>query len=174
MSLSSSVCRNGDAVTFRTPRAEDGPAVTALIADSPPLDPNSAYCNLLQCTHFSDSCITADREGQVVGWISGYRLPKDPSRYFLWQVAVAASARGEGLAAAMLDMLLTRPSMAGIAYLLTTVTRDNDASWALFRGFAKRRGLQLHETLCFERDAHFAGQHANEWQVEIGPFAPTS
>ncbi|MBD4807723.1 diaminobutyrate acetyltransferase, partial [Xanthomonas citri pv. citri] len=38
---------------FRTPAVTDGPSVTELIAQCLPLDPNSAYCNLLQCTHFA-------------------------------------------------------------------------------------------------------------------------
>lgn len=166
--------RNGDALIFRTPRAEDGPAVTRLIAASPPLDPNSAYCNLLQCTHFAGTCVVAERDGAIAGWISGYRLPEDQSCYFLWQVAVAASARGEGLAGKMLDAIFARPAMRGVLRLTTTVTRDNEASWALFRAFARRHSAQLSESLCFDRDRHFAGCHASEWQAEIGPLAPVS
>ena len=164
------VRHDGGAVTFRTPRAEDGPPVSALIDECPPLDPNSAYCNLLQCTHFADGCIVAERDGAIDGWISGYRLPADPTRYFLWQVAVAASARGQGLAGRLLDALLARPAMRGVTHLVTTVTRDNEASWALFRGFAQRRGTPLRESLCFDRDIHFGGRQASEWQAEIGPF----
>ena len=43
--------------TFRMPNAADGPAVSQLIASSPPLDTNSAYCNLLQCTDFAETCV---------------------------------------------------------------------------------------------------------------------
>ncbi|MEZ5711893.1 MAG: diaminobutyrate acetyltransferase [Sphingobium sp.] len=171
MTLMNPVRRSGSAITFRTPCAEDGPAVTALIAACPPLDPNSAYCNLLQCTHFADTCIIAERDDEVAGWISGYQLPADPSRYFLWQVAVSASARGEGLAGRMLDALLMRPAMESVTHLITTVTDDNEASWGLFRSFAERRSASLRKSLCFDRDAHFAGQHASEWQAEIGPFS---
>ena len=155
---------------MRPPRAEDGPAVTELIRDCPPLDVNSAYCNLLQCTHFADTCVVAERKGRIVGWISGHRPPSDPSRFFVWQVAVHQAARGEGLAGRMLDELLARPAAKGITHLTSTVTQDNDASWALFSGFARRHGLPLVKTPHFERDAHFAGAHETEWQAEIGPF----
>jgi len=171
MLVKETVRSDGVAAHFRTPRAEDGPAVTALIANSPPLDSNSAYCNLLQCTHFADSCIVAENEGKIVGWISGYRLPADTSRYFLWQVAIDASARGQGLAGKMLDDLLARPNMEGVTHLITTVTRDNEASWGLFRAFARRRDAQLKETLLFDSEKHFAGKHASEWQAEIGPLS---
>lgn len=160
----------GDTVTFRPPRAEDGPAISGLIAKCPPLDPNSAYCNLLQCTHFADTCILAERHEEVVGWISGYRLPADPSRYFLWQVAISDAARGQGLAGRMIDALLDRPALHGVTHLLTTVTRGNDASWALFRAFAARHDAPMEETLLFDKDMHFDGHHQSEWQAEIGPL----
>lgn len=155
---------------LRKPRAADGPAVTALIAASPPLDPNSAYCNLLQCTHFADSCVVAERDGALAGWISGYRLPADRSRFFVWQVAVAAQARGRGLAGRMIEGLLARPEAAGVTHVVTTVTRDNEASRAMFRNWARRRSAQLSEREFFDRDRHFAGRHASEWLLEIGPL----
>lgn len=156
---------------MRPPCAEDGPAVTALISDCPPLDPNSAYCNLLQCTHFAETCVVAERNDQIVGWISGHLPPLDPSRFFVWQVAVHREARGEGLAGRMLEELLARPAAQSATYLVSTITQDNDASWALFGGFARRRGVQLVRTPYFERDAHFAGAHDTEWQAEIGPLS---
>lgn len=158
-------------MNFRMPVAQDGPAITALIAACPPLDGNSAYCNLLQCTHFADSCIVAERDGQIVGWVSGYRLPADPGCFFIWQVAVAAEARGEKLAQRMIAALLDRPSATGVTHLITTVTPDNAASWALFAGIARRLGAEFTKAPLFERDAHFAGAHETEWQATIGPFA---
>jgi L-2,4-diaminobutyric acid acetyltransferase len=160
-----------DSVIFRKPRLEDGPAVTALIAACPPLDTNSAYCNLLQCSHFADSCIIAERDGELVGWISGYRLPQDASRFFVWQVAVSPAARGEGLGGRMIDGLLARPEARGVTHIVTSVTRGNDASRAMFRGWARRHAAAISESELFSRDRHFAGNHDTEWQLEIGPFA---
>ena len=157
--------------SFRPPSIEDGPAVTGLIRDCPPLDTNSAYCNLLQCTHFADTCIIAECDGDIAGWISAYRPPSAPDRFFVWQVAVRESARGRGLAARMLDELLARPSARGVSHLITTVTPGNDASWRLFHAVARRRGAPLVKKPLFERDAHFAGAHETEWQAEIGPFS---
>jgi len=155
---------------LRRPCAQDGPAVTALIAACPPLDPNSAYCNLLQCSHFAGTAIVAERDGEMVGWISGYRLPADPTRLFIWQVAVAGTARGTGLAGRMLDGLLDRPETEGVTHLVTTITRSNGASWAMFRSWARKRPAPLAESELFEKDRHFSGRHPTEWQVEIGPL----
>lgn len=155
---------------FRKPVASDGPAVTALIAQCPPLDPNSAYCNLLQCTHFADSCVIAERDGVIAGWVSGYRPPSEPECFFVWQVAVAPHARGQGLGSRMIQELLDRASAQGVTHLITTVTEDNAASWALFEGLARKWRTDLSKSAFFESDTHFAGAHATEWLARIGPL----
>ncbi|MCJ2187162.1 diaminobutyrate acetyltransferase [Novosphingobium sp. 2638] len=163
-------------LVLRSPTAEDGPAITALIAACPPLDPNSAYCNLLQCSDFADTCVVAEVNGRIAGWISAYRLPSHPERIFVWQVAVDTSARGLGLGGRMLDELAARPAVRGATTLTTTITEANPASWALFTAFARRHGAELTKSERFTRDAHFAGAHDTEWQASIAPLpsAPTN
>jgi L-2,4-diaminobutyric acid acetyltransferase len=162
---------SGEEFRLRRPMATDGPAVSRLIADCAPLDANSAYCNLLQCTHFADSCIVAERDGQILGWVSGYRPPSEPDSFFVWQVAVAKAARGRRLARRMITALLDRPSADGVLYLTATVTDDNAQSWAVFNGLAGAWGAPLTRAAMFERDAHFAGSHATEWLARIGPLS---
>jgi L-2,4-diaminobutyric acid acetyltransferase len=144
-----------------------------LIAASPPLDTNSAYCNLLQCSDFADTCVVAERDGEILGWISAYIVPSAPERLFVWQIAVAPAARGEGLAGRMLDALVERPAAADATMLTTTITSDNAASWALFEAFARRHCARLDKAPRFDRDAHFGGAHETEWEARIAPL-PTS
>ena len=167
--MSRSADSGGDA-RLRHPSGEDGPAISALIAACPPLDVNSAYCNLLQCTHFADTCVVAERDGAIVGWISGYRPPADPDCLFVWQVAVADEARGQGLGGRMLAALLDRPAARPILYLSTTITDGNKASWAMFKAFARRHGAFFEKARLFDREQHFAGAHDTEWEVRIGPL----
>jgi len=141
-----------------------------LIASCSPLDTNSAYCNLLQCTHFADSCILAECRGEILGWVSGYRPPTEPDSFFVWQVAVAKTARGKGLARLMIIALLERPFASGVTHLIATVADDNAPSWALFNGLARALGAPLTRSALFERATHFAGAHATEWLARIGPL----
>lgn len=156
-----------DGIGLRQPRPEDGAAVWALVRECPPLDANSIYCNLLQCDHFADTCIVAERAGEVVGWVSGYIPPSAPDTLFVWQVAVSQAARGAGLGRRMLSGLLARRACARVARLQTTITHDNAASWALFSGLAARSGGTLSSAPHFERRAHFDGRHATEHLVTI-------
>lgn len=161
-------------LTFRKPEAQDGSDIWELIRSCKPLDENSMYCNLIQCDHFADTCILAEMDGEPVGWISGYLLPDAPDTLFVWQVAVAQDARGIGLAGKMLDQLLSREDMAGVLKLKTTITRDNDASWGLFRSVADRHNAVLTDEPHFRKDDHFDGEHATEHMVTIRFPAPVA
>lgn len=156
-------------ITYREPRTEDGAAVWHLIRSCEPLDENSLYCNLLQCDHFGDTCVAAERasDGALVGWVSGYLMPDDPQTLFVWQVAVDESAQGQGIAGKMLSALLDREACAEVRRLKTTITLDNTASWALFRSFARRQGAELKSEPYLRRDDHFDGAHATEHMVTI-------
>ncbi|MFO8027908.1 MAG: diaminobutyrate acetyltransferase [Opitutales bacterium] len=155
------------------PTAEDGFAVNQLVADSPPLDRNSVYCNLLQCSHFADTSVIA-KDGdtdEVVGFISGYRIPARTDTIFVWQVVVSAKARGQGLASRMLQALVDAESCREVSYMETTITRDNKASWALFHKLAESLEAPVHDSVLFDKEIHFGGQHDSEMLVRIGPFS---
>ena len=51
---------NTTAISLRTPVKDDGFRLHQLVAECPPLDPNSIYCNLLQCSHFAETGVAAD------------------------------------------------------------------------------------------------------------------
>jgi len=157
-------------LTLRAPTAEDGSDVWQLIRDCGPLDDNSMYCNLLQCDHFADTCVVAELDGRIVGWVSAYIVPTDPETLFVWQVAVDAKARGLGVAKKMLAHLTEREVCKDVTRLQTTITADNEASWALFNAFADRMDAPLEHDAHFESDAHFAGNHDTEYMVTIGDF----
>ncbi|MDT8310171.1 MAG: diaminobutyrate acetyltransferase [Methylophaga sp.] len=157
-------------ITLTTPEAEMGADVYQLIANCPPLDTNSMYCNLLQTSHFAETSVAALLDGAVVGFISGYRIPKQPNSLFIWQVAVGEQARGQGLATRMLKAILGRPENQDIKRIETTITEDNKASWALFEGLARKLDTQISSNVFFDKDRHFAGQHKTEMLVKVGPF----
>lgn len=161
-------------LVFRSPILEDGPAVARLIADCPPLDVNSRYCNLLQCEHFADTCVIAESAEGLVGWISAYRPPSTPSEVFVWQVAVHSRFRGQGLGGRMLDHLTARASVSGATRLVTTVTDSNRASIAMFTAFARRRGLSLIRSVKFDSERHFERHHPTEWALSIEPLTTFS
>ena len=155
---------------LRHPTLEDGMAVYRLIERCPPLDTNSSYCNLLQCSHFAATSVAADAGGELVGFISGYLIPERPDTLFIWQVAVDEKGRGMGLGKRMLAYILDSEACGSVRYMETTITESNEASWAMFRGLAKQRGGEFNFSPWLDRERHFDGQHDSEQLVRIGPF----
>mgnify|MGYP000280004674 CR=1 FL=1 len=155
---------------FYPPTKEDGWAVSQLISDCPPLDTNSAYCNLLQCHHFASTSVAVRLENELVGFISGYLIPEKPDTLFVWQVAVSDKARGHGIAAQMIDHILNRDNCQSVRFIDTTITETNEASWALFGRVAKNYNASLEREDLFTKNEHFSGQHDTEILVTIGPL----
>lgn len=156
-----------DPVTLRRPTKDDGSEVWKLVAACPPLDQNSMYMNLVQCDHFAETCVLAERDGVILGWISGHIPPDSPDTLFVWQVAVHSDARGLGLGKRMLKDLLRRPVCKGVQQMETTITRSNAASWGLFSSFARDMGGELSDAPHYDRHAHLDGKHATEHLVTI-------
>ncbi|MGE0113348.1 MAG: diaminobutyrate acetyltransferase [Steroidobacteraceae bacterium] len=160
-----------DNIHLRTPSTADGVRVHELIARCPPLDMNSMYCNLLQCSLFSGTCVIAEADERLLGFVSGFVSPDQPHTLFIWQIAVASEARGTGLARSMLQSLLKRPACEGVSHLQTTITPGNLASWALFGSLARVLDTGIKSRVLFDRKQHFADRHDTEMLVTVGPFA---
>ena len=157
---------------LRVPLAADGAGVHRLIERCPPLDLNSRYCNLLQCTHFADTSVVAEQAGEIVGFVSGYREPGRDDTLFVWQVAVAPECRRQGLAGAMLTAILERDVCRDVTHIETSITPGNEASWQSFRAAARAWCASLTARPWFSSEPHFEGEHDSEYLVRIGPIAP--
>jgi L-2,4-diaminobutyric acid acetyltransferase len=133
-------------ILTRKPEASDGFALHQLVAASPPLDLNSIYSYYLLSDHFRDSCVVAECQGQLAGFLSAYRIPSRPETLFIWQVVVAREQRGRGVASRMLEALLARfedAQLQAIQAIEATVNPGNRASRALFERLARQRGGAL-------------------------------
>jgi L-2,4-diaminobutyric acid acetyltransferase len=158
-------------VLCRPPTPEDGVAVHQLVQQCPPLDQNSLYCNLLQCSHFAETAVIAERDSEIAGFATGYLLPGRSDTLFIWQMAVAAHARGQGLARRFLLYLLQRPVCRDVVYLEASIMPANDASRAVFTGLAKELRTECRESVMFDKSSHFKGRHETEILLCVGPFS---
>lgn len=157
---------------LRAPRPRDAAPVWRLASASRSLDVNSPYAYLLACREFAATCTVADVDGDVAGFVIGFRPPARPESVFVWQVAVADAHRKQGMGGSMLDHLVGR--VPGARWLEATVTPGNGASDRLFRAFASRRGAPLREEP-FAASEDFppeAGPHEAETLYRIGPLDP--
>lgn len=161
-------------VAFRAPRPSDAAQLWSLVPEVG-LETNSCYAYLLLCSHFADTALVAIDEGagaagRILGFVLGYRPPTTPDQVFVWQIGVAPAARGTGLGGRMLGELLAR--CADARFLSATVSPDNAASLALFRGIARRAGVDCTESPCFPASL-FPSPHPDENLLKIGPLPAT-
>lgn len=163
------------ALAVRPATVQDGYPVWKLVGDSGVLDVNSVYCYLLLFEQFRETCLVAERNGSVVGFVAAFKPPGRPDTVFVWQIGVDASVRGRGLGKLLLERLLVRPACRDIVWLETTVTPSNRPSRALFQGLAQRHGVHCKITVGFDRSLfgnEETGDHESEELYRIGPFQP--
>lgn len=161
-------------VAVRTARVEDGPAVWRLVREADFLDTNSPYYYLLVCDRFGDTSVVAEAGGEVVGFVTAFRPPRDPRVIFVWQVGVDDRWRGRGIAGRLLRELLEQESCRGVTHLETTVTPSNRASQALFRSLARRLDAELEVEPFFGSELFPGDDHEAEELYRIGPFGEPS
>ncbi|MGV0636099.1 diaminobutyrate acetyltransferase [Mycolicibacillus trivialis] len=175
MYLDGQVSRPPRTESLRPPQGADALGMRDLAEATGVLDVNSTYAYLLMATDFAATSIVADRDGEVCGFITGYHPPDRPEVLFVWQVAVADSAQGTGLASAMLDALVHRVRRDRHGHPITvetTVTPSNEASRAFFGAFARRHGVAMTEHDGFSADLlDTDGGHEDEPMLRIGPLA---
>jgi L-2,4-diaminobutyric acid acetyltransferase len=158
-------------VTLDRPLVSHGAGIQHLVSECAPLDVNSTYAYLLLCEHFADTCVRASRADTAVGFISGYRVPERSEVLFVWQVAVAAEMRGQGLARAMLLNLLSRDGLKTCRYVETTVSPSNAPSRALFYSLAQVLQAPVVEETLFSETQFGNEKHETETLIRIGPFS---
>lgn len=155
---------------IRPPTISDAPKIWRLVGDSGVLDLNSSYLYLLLCRDFSQTCLVADRDSHLGGFVTAYRLPNQPEVLFVWQIGVCSSARRQGLGLRMLSELVSRSGPRFPRFVETTVSPSNTASRNLFESWARRLGVPLIETEGFSESDFPTGDHESEPRLRIGPL----
>ena len=161
---------------LRGARVGDAAYIWRLVGASGALDLNSSYAYLLMCDRFADTCVVAtapDSDDEIAGFVIGFLPPRQPDTVFVWQIGVSSAARGRGVGSSLLDELVAMPACAGVRFLESTITADNEASQRLFRSFAGRRGADVAVSDAYTTSM-FPDNKATEQLYRIGPFEPRS
>ncbi len=126
-------------LVYRHPTTEDAGAVWHLVKNSGRLDLNSSYLYLLLFRYFADTCLIAERGGKLLGFVTSFVPPANHSSLFVWQIAVAPAARGQGIATKLLQRLPELPAGRTVSLMEATVSPSNHSSRRLFEAVARAR-----------------------------------
>ena len=162
--------RKIDSVKFQKPELKDANLIYNLVKNSPPLDINSLYSYLLVCAHFNKTSVVAKVDKELVGYVSAYIIPHREDTFFIWQVAVAPSMRGQGLASRMIHHLLLRDEVEAIKYIETTVTPSNQASKKLFEKISQDINCPIQRSKYFTSNLFGESNHEEELLLRLGPI----
>ena len=155
---------------LREPCIEDGLHIHRLVERSKSMDLNSLYSYLLLADHFHETCVVAQNNGALIGFISAYVHPGKKNTLFVWQVVVDEQERRKGIARKMLENLVMRVNLKTISYLETTINPSNQSSRFLFESFAKNLHAPCTTSLLFSSDLFGDTHHESEMMYRIGPF----
>lgn len=159
------------AVFIRHAQPEDGQKIWRLIGDIGSLDLNSVYCYLLLFQHFSKTCLVAEVERNLAGFITAYKVPENETTLFIWQIGVAENARHMGLAKKLIMELLQSDCCKLINRIQATVSPSNTASLSLFKSLARDLNTTLTQTDYFDKALFPTEQHhEKEMLLTVGPF----
>jgi len=151
-------------IYFRHPTLDDGLALYELVKACPPLDLNSSYLYFLQASHFAETCLVAEQDSEIVGFVSGYCRPDAEQDLFIWQVAVAPKVRGQGLGKQLVTQLIAAQIKAGIALnaVSCTISPSNLASQGLFKSLAEQHRLLIERRPFIKAEQFGAQAHEAE------------
>lgn len=153
-------------IEFRKPKKEDAKQIVNLIKIGGTLDLNSEYLYLLQTTHFKNTCCVAVCDEQIIGFVSGYMIPHEKNKLFIWQVAVCSQYRGQNLAMQIILHILKNVTAD---YIISTVSPSNHSSKRVFEKLAQFLSTSLMTEVLFDLD-DFIQAHEEEVQYTIGPI----
>jgi L-2,4-diaminobutyric acid acetyltransferase len=122
------------------------------------------------CEYFSDTCVVAESDSRIAGFVTAYFPPGKPQTLFVWQIAVAEPYRGQGIAEGLLGALLSSPSGKRAQYIETTISPGNQASLRLFDKLAVKLAAPSVSAGGFSAALFPAGVHEDENLIRIGPI----
>lgn len=119
--------------------------------------------------YFTGTCAVVEVNGDILAFVTAYIPPSNPDTLFVWQIAVASSLRGQGVARQLIDHVLKRPGLSHVRFVEATVNPSNEASRSLFASLARAYETTLSEA-CIFPETLFHDGHEQENLLRIGPF----
>jgi len=156
-------------IVYRPATPTDGREMWHFVKQAGVLELNQSYAYILLCQHFGNTCLVAETDEKMVGFVLAYVPPRQPDTVFVWQIGVARDVRGRGVGLHLLRHLLALDGCRNVQYIEASITPSNKPSQSLFRAFARKWGVSCRK-LPFFPSEFFPEQHEPEYLYRIGPL----
>ncbi len=138
-----------------------------LIKNRPYVGLNSRYTYFLLARDFSDTCVVAEHDRNIVGFSSGYVSPSRPDTFFNWETVVHEDYRGNNL---QKKMLLNQIKNAKVKYFEGTINPSNDVSKNNFVEMAELLNANFEKKVLFDEKDFENDGHETEILCRVGPI----
>lgn len=139
-----------------------------LTANRPYVGLNSRYTYFLLAKDFSETCIVAEHNGNIIAFSSGYIPPSRRDTFFNWEIVVQRNYRGNGL---QKRMLLEQIKIAKATYFEGTINPSNEASKRSYCKLAELLGTKCEKHMLFTEEDFENEGHEAEVLYRIGPIS---
>lgn len=156
-------------IVYRPATPNDGREMWRFVKEAGVLELNQSYAYILMCQHFGNTCLVAETDEKMVGFVLAYVPPRQPDTVFVWQIGVARDVRGRGVGLHLLRHLLALDGCRNVQYVEASVTPSNKPSQNLFRAFARKWGVSCRK-LPFFPSEFFPEDHEPEYLYRMGPL----
>ena len=134
-----------NAVSIRSATVKDIEHIISLIsANKSVLIPHahSVYWSFIN--FYPAMNVVAEKDGEIIGWCGG--IKPDNAAGFIWQIFVSEDHRRKGLAAQMVQKVMSDNYADGVKVMQLAIARDNEPSINLFSKLAAAHGKTIRKT----------------------------
>ena len=156
-------------IIYRAATPTDGARMWEFVGAAGTLELNPSYAYILLCQHFGDTCLVAEKDGEIVGFVLAYIPPRQADTVFVWQVGVSTKVRKRGVGIQLLRHLLALDGCRSVRHIEASVTPSNRPSQNLFRSFARKWGVPCRKIPFFPAE-FFPENHEAEDLFRVGPL----
>jgi len=125
-------------IEIRNPTLSDTREIIELFQNSGKLDVNSSYYYALWIKEWSGTCAVAALDGCIIGALTGFVRPTDPSVYFAWQTCISPATQENNLALRLYEYVLQSLIPRGVTHLEMTIDGQNRFVRLMLANLARR------------------------------------
>lgn len=119
-------------INIRKAREHEFLKVYDFVSHCKPLENYAEHFYKIMFRYFGNSCLVAEFNDKIVGFVMGFRSQVDNEKFFLWQIGVFSYHRGQEIGKMLLDEFEKAGKNLGCKRVEVTVDPNNPASQKLF------------------------------------------
>jgi L-2,4-diaminobutyric acid acetyltransferase len=128
---------------IRNCRETDVDEIRKFVKHSKPLDLHTVFTYWTLFKYFGDTCFVLEKEGRIIGFISGLLCSNQPDTLYLWQIGIDPDYRGNRYAEILIKRVVAAARAKGCKGLQITIAPENRSSYRLFSRFALEQKLTM-------------------------------